>query len=54
VGKFQRNVARDRKVLSALEGLGWTVHVIWECETRDAAALNLRLREALNLSARVA
>lgn len=54
VGKFQTNVARDRKVLSALEGLGWKVHVIWECETRDPAVLNLRLREALSLPAKAA
>jgi DNA mismatch endonuclease (patch repair protein) len=47
--KFRRNVGRDRDVLKALEAHGWTVHIIWECETRDAVVLNQRLREVLGL-----
>lgn len=46
-GKFEKNVARDERVLRALEGLGWTVEVIWECETRETGALDRRLREVL-------
>lgn len=30
--KFDRNVRRDQKNAAALEGLGWRVIVIWECE----------------------
>ena len=45
--KFLRNVARDREVRAELEGLGWTVQVIWECETRNPDDLIRRLREIL-------
>lgn len=31
VEKFERNVARDRRDIQALEELGWRVFVIWEC-----------------------
>jgi DNA mismatch endonuclease, patch repair protein len=41
--KFERNVARDRKVRRELKDRGWRVHVIWECDTRDQAALERRL-----------
>ncbi|MFC7380090.1 very short patch repair endonuclease [Brevundimonas sp. GCM10030266] len=30
--KFERNVARDKKVLGELRALGWRVFVAWECE----------------------
>jgi DNA mismatch endonuclease (patch repair protein) len=30
--KFERNVARDRKVTRALRGLGWKVVRVWECD----------------------
>ncbi|WP_271893347.1 very short patch repair endonuclease [Candidatus Phyllobacterium onerii] len=30
--KFSRNVARDERVTSQLEELGWCVIVAWECE----------------------
>lgn len=38
--KFARNVERDRKAMCALEALGWTPMVVWECQTRkgDLAA----------------
>lgn len=42
VPKFTRNVVRDRQVTEALEGAGWRVAVVWECEltrkTADATA----------------
>lgn len=31
-GKFERNVARDRRVTRELNALGWRVFVAWECE----------------------
>ncbi len=37
--KFARNVARDKRTAKELKSLGWTVAVIWECETRDPVAL---------------
>jgi DNA mismatch endonuclease (patch repair protein) len=30
--KFDKNVARDLRVVHSLENLGWRVFVIWECE----------------------
>lgn len=43
--KFDRNVARDEDVRRRLELAGWHVVTIWECETRNAAVLEARLRE---------
>lgn len=33
--KLERNVARDKKNLQMLQGMGWHVIVIWECEVND-------------------
>jgi len=41
--KFQENIQRDRKVMSALSKLGWRTIVIWECETRDALHINRKM-----------
>ena len=43
--KFSQNVARDQRNEDALKALGWEVLVIWECETRDAETVALRLTE---------
>ncbi|WP_159849416.1 very short patch repair endonuclease [Brevundimonas sp. G8] len=32
--KFARNVERDRRNIGDLEKAGWSVHVVWECETK--------------------
>ena len=40
--KLARNVARDKDTHGALERLGWRVEVVWECETRDRAQLEMR------------
>ena len=34
--KFERNVARDRRKLTALRGRGWDALVVWECELRTS------------------
>jgi DNA mismatch endonuclease, patch repair protein len=34
--KFERNVARDRRNIRALEELGWRVYIVWECELASA------------------
>ena len=34
VVKFERNVERDERSLTQLQELGWTVHVIWECQLK--------------------
>jgi DNA mismatch endonuclease (patch repair protein) len=45
--KFRQNVERDEKVSSQLEEAGWTVIVLWECETKDAEVLRDRLLDCL-------
>jgi len=42
--KIDRNRARDRRNVGALEGMGWTVLELWECEVRNAAELERRVR----------
>ena len=37
--KFARNVERDQQNLDALEKLGWSALVIWDCETRSTHEL---------------
>jgi DNA mismatch endonuclease (patch repair protein) len=44
VGKVARNRARDERSRDALAALGWRVETIWECDLKDAAALDARLR----------
>lgn len=46
--KRARNVARDRRTRRALRRLGWDVLTVWECQTRDAAALAKRLAAFLS------
>ena len=33
--KIGRNTDRDRKVLEELEGRGWKVMIIWECQVKN-------------------
>jgi DNA mismatch endonuclease (patch repair protein) len=47
--KFRHNAQRDRRVSRDLEALGWNVHVIWECETKDRKVLERRLRRIFDL-----
>lgn len=47
VAKVGRNVARDAQSRAALAALGWRVETIWECELKDAAALEPRLGNLL-------
>lgn len=46
--KFDANMARDRRAQDALRKLNWQVTVIWECQTRDTAALETQLRRILH------
>jgi DNA mismatch endonuclease, patch repair protein len=46
-GKFKNNVARDRRVRRELEGMGWRVAIIWECETANPDSLREELKELL-------
>ena len=42
--KFAENVDRDKRNVRDLTGRGWRVLVVWECETKDAEALERILR----------
>ncbi|MEE1655690.1 very short patch repair endonuclease [Microvirga sp. CF3062] len=42
--KLEQNAARDRTKIEQLESLGWNVLVVWQCETKDADALAVRLQ----------
>lgn len=53
IEKFAANVDRDLRQQAALKALGWRVLVIWQCETKDEAAVEGRLA-ALTKRARTA
>lgn len=40
--KFDENVARDHRNISALRERGWKVFVVWECELRQMATVRLQ------------
>ena len=46
--KIDRNRVRDSAALKALRCEGWSALVVWECETRDAAALSRKLAAFLS------
>lgn len=45
--KLARNKERDRRNIAELRRQGWTVEVIWECETADIDRLKQRLSQIL-------
>lgn len=45
--KIARNFSRDEAYLKSYAAMGWRVLTVWECETRDEAALSGRLRDFL-------
>lgn len=47
--KFKENVERDRKNREKLEQMGWTVDIIWECETRNPDTLLKKICSIFNL-----
>ena len=46
--KLARNVARDKRNQAGLEAQGWSVLIIWECETKDVEALKGILQRFLS------
>jgi DNA mismatch endonuclease (patch repair protein) len=48
--KRGQNTARDQRNMAALEAAGWSVLVVWECETRKPEPLARALREFLDES----
>jgi len=47
IAKIARNRARDAAARQALEGSGWGTETLWECELKDAQALEARLARLL-------
>ena len=45
--KFEANVRRDRNAVEALEGLGWRVLVLWECESKDVIVVAKAIQDFL-------
>jgi DNA mismatch endonuclease (patch repair protein) len=46
--KIARNRARDAKATEALTAMAWTPLVVWECELKDEAAVEGRVRPTLS------
>ena len=46
--KITRNKVRDIETTEALQRAGWTVGVVWQCETRDSETLKKRLVDFLS------
>lgn len=42
--KFAQNIRRDRRTARALRRMGWSVIVVWECQTASANRLRLSSR----------
>jgi DNA mismatch endonuclease (patch repair protein) len=47
IGKIARNRARDAEVLKRLAQARWRTVIVWECELKDEAALEARLKAEL-------
>jgi DNA mismatch endonuclease (patch repair protein) len=47
LAKFERNVARDKRVVRQLRAGGFSVITVWECETVDVDRLGRRLQRLL-------
>jgi DNA mismatch endonuclease (patch repair protein) len=45
--KLDANLARDRRVMEAIQALGWSGKVIWECETTTSEQLKIHLLSLL-------
>ena len=45
--KFEENVKRDKRNYAELKRLGWSVTVIWECQTTNVDLIERRLQRRL-------
>lgn len=45
--KIGRNVARDAVTVKALRAQGWRASIVWECELKDPARVERRMRRFL-------
>ena len=51
LAKFERNTRRDRAVSRRLRAEGWSVVVVWECQTKGERAARLAARLLRRLAA---
>ncbi|MFP7754561.1 very short patch repair endonuclease [Thermodesulfobacteriota bacterium B35] len=47
--KFTDNIKRDQQAVNSLRKMGWSVHIIWECETKRIDYLSQRLDEIMEI-----
>jgi DNA mismatch endonuclease (patch repair protein) len=47
VGKFERNRRRDARIRRSLARLGWKVLVLWECQLKNTAWVQRRIKAFL-------
>jgi DNA mismatch endonuclease (patch repair protein) len=52
--KIEANRTRDIAAVEQLEGLGWKVLTVWQCELRDPAQVALRLENFLGATPTIA
>ena len=45
--KFNQNVERDKRNVSQLKSLGWSVGIIWECSVRNGTFMEAKLKELI-------
>lgn len=45
--KLEGNAARDKRHIAKLRRMGWSVMVVWECQTRNRDRLAARIRRFL-------
>lgn len=45
--KLAKNQRRDAENLANLKALGWKVLTVWECQTKNASKLDIRLKRFL-------
>lgn len=50
--KFESNVERDKRNVRALRRNGWSVLIVWQCQTRNPERLTRRLERFLERQAR--
>ena len=49
--KLSKNVQRDQKNDVAIQSMGWSLIIIWECELKSATKLNDRMEHVTKLIA---
>ena len=46
--KLEGNRARDARVVKEIEDMGWAALTVWECQLKDTASLEARIRGFLD------